>query len=347
MDEGYARAGSMAFDAPTRFGAYRPENFDRRYHGHVRIHEALRHSLNVPAVAALDLIGGDHFEQSLSGAGAKLTRLGGKSDKAGLALALGGVGMSVNDVAMLYAALANGGMARPLKWIEGETSSGSFPLLNAQSARDITHILAQAPTPDGRMPSWLRDGGASIAYKTGTSYGFRDAWAAGYTDAYTVVVWVGRPDGAPRIGETGRIAAAPLLFDIFDDLPSRSGDTVFRKDDDAPLGVASLGQNQDDAPHILFPPDGAEVYTDTLGPKARGFTISARAEGDSYNAYINGEALTKTGRHYVWRPEAAGFYTLTIIDDDGRQAKSHLRVLSRDSLAATSTAFYQEVNAPL
>ena len=347
MDDGLVSSGSFAFDAPTRFGSYRPENFNRRYHGNVRIHEALRHSLNVPAVAALDLIGGDHFEQSLSAAGAKMTRLGRKSDKAGLALALGGVGMSVNDIAMLYAALANGGQAQPLQWVNNERdTSKKFPLLNPQSAENITRILAHAPTPDGRMPSWLREGGASIAYKTGTSYGFRDAWAAGYTDDYTVVVWTGRPDGAPRIGKTGRLAAAPLLFDIFDMLPSKSGDTVYRKDDVAPAGLKALGQNPSQAPHILFPPDGADVFADKLGESSRGFTISARVEGDDYTAYINGKLLKKSGRHHIWRPDTAGFFSLMVVDAAGRQSTSNIRVLTTESLTAQSTGFFQDLSGP-
>ncbi len=348
MDDGLLSAGSFAFDAPTRFGSYRPENFNRRYHGNVRIHEALRHSLNVPAVAALDLIGGDRLEQSLLAAGAKMARLGRKSDKAGLALALGGVGMSVNDLAMLYAALANGGQAQPLQWVSNDKdTSKKFPLLNRQSAENITRILAHAPTPDGRMPAWLREGGASIAYKTGTSYGFRDAWAAGYTDDYTVVVWTGRPDGAPRIGETGRSAAAPLLFDIFDMLPSKSGVAIYRKDDAAPAGLKALGQTQSQAPHILFPPDGAEIFTDRLGESSRGFTISARAEGDDYTAYINGKLLKKSGRHHVWRPDTAGFFSLMIVDTAGRQSTSYVRVQTTESLTAQSTVFFQDLNRPL
>lgn len=348
MDDGLVSSSSVAFDAPTRFGAYRPENFDRRYHGNVRVHEALRHSLNVPAVAALDLIGGERFEQSLIAAGANISRTGNGSDKAGLALALGGAGMSVNDVALLYAALANEGMAKPLRWFENDkTENIPFPLLNPQSAREITRILAHAPTPDGRMPSWLREGGASIAYKTGTSYGFRDAWAAGYTDKYTVVVWVGRPDGAPRIGATGRLAAAPLLFDIFESLPTQSSGSVYVRDEVAPAGLKTIGQDQNGAPHILFPPDGSEIFTKEIGPTARGFTISARVEGEDYTAYINGQPVLKLGRHHVWRPDDAGFYTLTVVDSAGRHASSNIRVLSTDSLAARSTAFYKDVKTPL
>lgn len=346
IDEGSLSASSIAYDAPTRFGAYRPENFNGRYHGHVRVSEALRHSLNVPAVAALEMVGGERFEQSLIASGADVTRLGQTSDKAGLALALGGVGLSVNDVAMLYAALANGGEARPLRWVEDEEADGAMPvpLMSEKAARDITQILSQAPIPDGHMPSWLREGGTSIAYKTGTSYGFRDAWAAGYTDDYTVVIWSGRADGAPRIGATGRISAAPLLFDIFDQLPSQKRAHFYRKDTAAPGGLKTLSQTRSNAPHILFPPDGSEVFANALGRDARGFTLSVRTEDGAYTAFINGEPIEKTGRHYVWRPKTAGFYKLTVVDRKGREATSKIRVLSPKALEASSSAFNQFIN---
>ncbi len=343
MDDGTISACSFAHDAPTRFGSYRPENFDRRYHGKVRIYEALRHSLNVPAVATLDKVGGKRFEQTLLGAGVSLSGLGGGTD-AGLALALGGVGMSVNDVALLYAALANGGQARALRWTNNDKEtkadkelSTGYSLMSRESAAAITKILAQAPTPDGRIPGWLTQGGVKLAYKTGTSYGFRDAWAAGYTDDWTVVVWVGRPDGAPRPGATGRMSAAPLLFDIFASLPKHSMGDIYRKDDDAPLGLQTLERTADVAPHILFPPDGAEVFSDSFGAKvgssARGFTISARAQGGDYTAYIDGVPLIKQGRHYVWKPESAGFFKLAVIDKQGRQSTSRVRVITSHTIA--------------
>jgi len=181
MDDGVISSASWIHDAPTRFGSYQPENFNRRYYGQVRIHEALRHSLNVPAVAVLDKIGGNRFENDLQANGIEIVRLGGASEEAGLALALGGAGVTVNHLAVAYASLANDGQSHPLRWRETDPFLEGSKFLSQDTAADITEILRQAPTPEGRVPGWLTEDAPIIAYKTGTSYGFRDAWAAGYT----------------------------------------------------------------------------------------------------------------------------------------------------------------------
>lgn len=325
MDDGILSAGTRLDDAPTRFGTYRPENFNRRYHGSVRVDEALRHSLNVPAVAVLDRLGGVRLEDSFTDVGIHIARPGGRSDRAGLALALGGAGMSVNDVAMLYAGLANGGQVRPLRWREDDLKGDGKAIMSPHSARDITRILRQAPTPAGHVPGWLKGGGVDIAYKTGTSYGFRDAWAAGYTDDWTVVVWVGRPDGAPRMGKTGRDTAAPILFDIMGLLPQNSLADSYARDDDAPRGLAALSAAA--GPQILFPPDGAEIYASELGDDARGFTLSVRSESGA-QLFIDDVPLSGN----VWRPSHAGFYSVTAIDALGQSARSNVRIVGRDGI---------------
>src|SRR5262249_5121697 len=143
-------------------------------------------------------------------------------DDAGLAIALGGAGLSVRDLAMLYAALGDGGRALPLRWLKDEpgvVDSKKIPavqIMSAESAREIIRILGAAPTPAGRMPAQLTQDAPVIAFKTGTSYGYRDAWAAGVSGGHAVVVWMGRADGAPRPGVTGREGALPILFDAFD-----------------------------------------------------------------------------------------------------------------------------------
>ena len=321
MDDGIISAGSVIHDAPTRFGSYRPENFNRRYHGDVRIDEALRHSLNVPAVAVLDKVGSARLEQSLLATGVNIDRLGGGAEKAGLALALGGAGLSVNDIAVLYSALANEGRARQLRWRVDAPMADAVPLVSAKTAGDITRMLRQAPSPAGYVPGWLTQNGIDIAYKTGTSYGFRDAWAAGYTDDWTVVVWVGRPDGAPRLGKTGRKAAAPILFDIFDTLPHRARANTFRQDDDAPLGLKTFAPPI--GPKILFPPDKAEIYVSKLGANARGFTLSAVSDGREVNYFV--DAMPLEGA--VWQPETTGFFTIKVVDEKGQTASSRVRII--------------------
>ncbi|WP_371398316.1 penicillin-binding protein 1C [Fretibacter rubidus] len=324
MDDGIISLGSRVNDAPTRFGNYRPENFDRRYHGQVRIDEALRHSLNVPAVAILDKIGGKRLEQSLLATGVDMTRLGDGSEQAGLALALGGAGLSVNDVAVLYAALANDGQARALRWIEDSPQSKAVSLVSPKTAANITKALRQSPTPSGYVPGWLSKNGVDIAYKTGTSYGFRDAWAAGYTDDWTVVVWVGRPDGAPRLGQTGRKAAAPILYSIFDSLPHRARAKAYQRDDDAPSGLTTVAALT--GPQILFPPNGADIYAAELGADTRGFTLSATSDQGNVRFYVDAAPLAGS----VWKPDREGFFTIKAVDATGQSASSRVRIMGRD-----------------
>ena len=141
---------------------------------------------------------------------------------AGLALALGGEGISPRDLAVLYAALGDGGIAKPLAWTHDEAArqarSGGVRLLRAAAARQVLDILREGPTPRGRAPSALMRGGPPMAFKTGTSYGFRDAVAAGVVGGYAIVVWTGRADGGARGGLTGHDAALPLLFDVADEV---------------------------------------------------------------------------------------------------------------------------------
>ena len=336
IDDGVASTGSYVQDAPTRFGSYQPENFNRRYYGDVRVYEALRHSLNVPAVAMLDHVGGQRFETALEDAGADITHLGSGGEDAGLALALGGAGLSVNDLAVLYAALANGGTAKPLIWTDAKMQAKEYQLISEKAAREITQVLRQAPTPSGRVPAWLAENAPPIAYKTGTSYGFRDAWAAGYTEDWTVIVWVGRPDGAPRTGETGRLAAAPLLFDIFGQLPHKGTHQPYLKDDAAPDGLSRVAAITDVGPQILFPPDGAEILAHNFGDEARGFSLAARTESGQPQFYIDGEPLARVRGKAIWRPETAGFYKVSAVDASGRESISRVNVLTPDQLANTS-----------
>ena len=335
FDDGLSAPGSFIMDAPTRFGTYQPENFNRRYHGDVRIHEALAHSLNVPAVIALDQVGTSRFETALELGGTDVITPNQQEGKAGLALALGGAGLKVEDLAVLYAALANGGVAQPLVWGEAGAPQTQYRFMQQTSAAKITHILRQAPTPDGRVPHWLTKDSHAIAYKTGTSYGFRDAWAAGYTDKWTVIVWTGRPDGAPRVGQTGRMTAAPLLFDLFALLPDAGAHTQYEKIEDAPRGLQTFGGEAEKAPILLFPPDGAEIAVSEFGPYARGLTLAARStERSSLNWYVEGAPVTAEtfSGEAVWRPEKPGFYKVSVVDNQGRTTSANVRVIDIEKM---------------
>jgi penicillin-binding protein 1C len=338
MDDGFAAPSTLVEDMPRRFGGYLPENFDKRFRGEVRIAEALQHSLNLPAVAALERVGAARFEATLQAAGARVILPRQPDIEPGLALALGGVGMTLADLTMLYAGLGDGGMARPLTW-RGEPQFGGYRFTRPETAQKILGVLAATPSPAGRAPNALAAGAPQIAFKTGTSYGFRDAWAMGVGEGFAVGVWLGRPDGAPRPGVMGRTQALPLLFDVFDRL-SPAGQTLMEPwaRERAPPGQAQLETAASaDAPRILFPPDGAQVLAADLtagdasdATVARGFSLSSQGGRSPVTWYVEGAAIAReesSGRA-IWRPRAPGFYEVAVVDADGRRAVSRVRVIA-------------------
>jgi len=331
FEDGLAGPGTRIADLPRRFADYNPENFDRTFRGDVTIAEALQHSLNVPAVQVLDAVGANRFLAALSFAGGRAILPRSREGDAGLAVALGGLGITAQEVAVMFAALGGGGEALPLAWTleaaEVNRTASGYSLLGEQAAATLLDVLQRSPAPPGRMPASLTTGAPSIAYKTGTSYGFRDAWAAGVSGNYAVVVWVGQADGAPRPGETGRRAALPALFDVFDIIARRDPSGI------APLpGLTSAGRPDGplarfetgvQGPDIVFPPDGAEVWAD--GPE-RSFALSARGSGH-LRWYERGVPLsTDAGGQSLWQPKGPGFYELTVVDEAGRSARTRIRV---------------------
>ena len=330
FDDGLATPHTRITDAPRRFDSYMPENFDRTFRGDVTITEALQHSLNVPAVETLDAVGASRFMAGLRFAGADPAILDGADADAGLAIALGGAGLTVRDMATLYAGLANEGEVRPLVWLEDETATASpgMQIVSAESAGEIVNILRGSPHPAGRAPASLTSEAPAIAFKTGTSWGFRDAWSAGIGNGYTVIVWVGRADARPRTGQTGREAALPVLFDVFDLLPRH----VAPRDEREPWRVAGqetpeplVRYRRDPAPEILFPPDEAEVWMDHEG---RDYVLAGRAE-TALHWFVDGEpvALNAAGEP-VWSPQGPGFYAVRAVDAAGRYSESTVRIVS-------------------
>jgi penicillin-binding protein 1C len=329
MDDGLVAADTQLADNATRFADYQPENFDRVFHDKVTVREALAHSLNVPAVATLERLGPETFAGRVEAAGAHLARPKAQLKEAGLALALGGEGITWRDLVMLYAALGDGGIAKPLAWTEEDAKTreraNGHRLVRADSAQQVLDILREAPAPKGRAPSALTLGGPSMAFKTGTSYGFRDAVAAGVVGGYAILVWTGRADGGARGGLTGRDAALPLLFDVADAVgaPTSAPRPIAPKA--APQALQRL-HAVDAGPRLIFPPDGASVQVDALGAKGRGLVLAAQGEGLTW--YVEGAPLDLdpvSGRA-IWKPAAPGFYRLMVVDAQGRKANAKVRV---------------------
>ncbi len=299
--------------------------------GTVTARQALQQSLNVPAIRVMARVGPERFIARLRQAGAVLRMPVGKP---GLAVVLGGLGINLRDLTMLYVALADGGTMAPLASEEGAAVKET-PFLGSLSAYYLRKILEQSPAPDGVMSPYLTQGRA-IAFKTGTSYGFRDAWAVGYSGAYTVGVWVGRVEGSPRPGSFGRNTAAPLVFDIFGVLPPENEKTPLKPKDaietsgnaGLPIALRRLSDVSETRPHLYFPPAAATV--DLLhDPDGDAHPVTLRSQGgkEPLRWIVNGEPIKSDGGpELVWRPEGPGFVQVTIIDDSDRSTHSTFRL---------------------
>jgi penicillin-binding protein 1C len=323
-------------DRPRNFGDYAPSDFDGRFQGDVSARQALQHSLNLPAVAVLDRLGPARFTAALAAAGVTL-RLPEPTADPGLAVALGGAGITLADLVRLYAALSNRGEVTPLRYRSDEPPVAGTPIFGPLGAWYVNDILAEAPPPPGVLPAEARRG-RRLAFKTGTSYGYRDFWAVGYDPEVAIGVWAGRADGTPMPGRSGRLTAAPILFKIADLLgpamprnqapPPPGAMLVGRNDlparlqrlDPRPLQRASASAG---APQIVYPPDGALI-------EWRGEELPLEAVGGRrpFRWLVDGKPLPSTPprRPIYWQPEGVGFARLTVIDGEGRSAHSTVRL---------------------
>jgi len=325
MDDGLIDQSTLLPDKPLSFDGYRPENFDRRYFGEVRVHEALRHSLNIPAVAVMQQLGTPRFEAMLRASGADMQRSTLGREKAGLAIALGGIGLSPRDIAGLYKSLANDGKAAPSSLSAKTSFKTDQTIISAHGADVISQILRYAPGPSGRIPHWFKSRAHSISYKTGTSYGFRDAWAVGYTPEWTVLIWTGRPDGGAVPGQTGRNFAAPIMFDVFEGLPGQEQGAGFHQTAKAAPGLVNLIETETERakPIFEFPQDGAVVLTRS---PSRGVNIVLSEDAKDRQIYVNGQPLPYKNKQWIWHPQTAGFYDIKAVSSAGDVAKVNVRV---------------------
>jgi penicillin-binding protein 1C len=338
FDGGLVHPETLIEDKPARFGAYNPRNFDDDFHGTVTIRESLAQSLNIPAVKVLNSLGPGRLVARFRRAGVTPVLPG--DGEPTLAIALGGLGMRLADLAHLYAALARGGEAVALTHVARHATPdprGLPPrprLLSSVAAWYVSDILKDAPPPASAI-------GGRIAYKTGTSYGYRDAWAVGYDGRHTIAVWVGRADGTSTAGLTGRAAAAPILFDAFQRIsPQRTPLTA------APAGALrssgaglpqplkrfaetaeerSTGGFLDPPVAIAFPPDRSEV--EVAGDDV---PVVLKAEGGALPLtwLVDGAPIpdTKGARVIEWQPDGRGFVRLSVIDAKGRADRVTVRL---------------------
>ncbi len=339
FEAGLGHPETLIEDRPARFGLYAPRNFDEDFRGSVTIREALAHSLNIPAVKALDAVGPARLVSRFRRAGLSPVLPGNEAPT--LAIALGGIGLSLRDLAGLYACLAHGGGAVELAHHRDEDERAaalrSGPpkrLLSPAAAWYVGDILKDAPPPAGAA-------GGRFAYKTGTSYGYRDAWAIGYDGRHTIAVWVGRADGASTPALTGRAAAAPLLFDAFRRLgPERAplasppAGVLRVSGAQLPPPLKRFAEPGDDSPAgpyldppvlIAFPPDRSELELadgdDLLLLKAEGGALPL-------TWMVDGTPITSEAhrREAAWQPTGRGFVKLTVTDARGRVDRVTVRL---------------------
>jgi penicillin-binding protein 1C len=331
FEQGLVAQETLIEDRPADFAGYRPKNFDMSYQGDVSVRQALQLSLNVPAVRLLDAVGPARLVARFRRAGVTPELPPGETP--GLAIGLGGVGVSLRDLVQLYTGLANGGRAKALRdGAEAETPSlADGAILEGRAAWQVNDILAGVRPPEGAAPR-------GIAYKTGTSYGYRDAWSIGYDGRHVLGVWVGRPDAGSVPGLSGYVSAAPVLFEGFArsglaavPLPRAPAGAFHARREDLPVTLERFGPGGDaiaaaaisePAPQIVFPPDGARVELGASTADATPLVLKLQGGRAPFRWLANGKPLTEAVRRRTatWQPDGTGYSTLTVIDAAGRAA---------------------------
>lgn len=239
LDEGLIHSESLLQDVPRRYGDYRPGNFAAGFSGAVSASEALATSLNLPAVQLLEAYGPKRFAGELRSAGVPL--LLPPLAEPNLALILGGAGSRLEELVSGYSAFARGGMAAHLRF-QPQAALHERRLLSPGAAWIVRRILSGQARPDRDSRAQLVQR-PTLAWKTGTSYGFRDAWAIGVAPRYLIGIWIGRPDGTPVPGQFGLASAAPLLLQVHDLLVNRDSQRGIALPIDpqpASVGVAAI-----------------------------------------------------------------------------------------------------------
>ena len=343
FEDGIAHPESLIEDRPTGFDGYAPTNFDRAFQGTVSVRHALQASLNIPAVRLLEAVGPARLTARLRRAGVEPVLPDGSAP--GLAIGLGGVGVTLTDLVRLYAAIARGGAPVVLREsLARETTDDdhshtqrprraapSRSVLDARAAWLVGAILAGVPAPD-------RATAESIAFKTGTSYGYRDAWAIGFDGRWVVGVWTGRADGAPVPGLAGIEAAAPILIDVFAQLGQRAP-LLPPPPGVRPMSHAQLPETLRHVPaasqsvsatalEIAYPPPGARIDLGFGSSRAESLALRVRGGTPPFTWFADSGPIAREpfSRATRWTPSGPGYVTLVVVDGRGKSARVRVRL---------------------
>ncbi|MBY5770260.1 penicillin-binding protein 1C [Rhizobium leguminosarum] len=330
FEQGLVSQETIIEDRPADFFGYRPRNFDMSYQGDVTVREALQLSLNVPAVKLLDAVGPSRLMVRFRRA--EVHPVLPPNEAPGLAIGLGGVGITLKDLVQLYTALANRG--QPVRLGDGVTGEPAKldgePLLEPVAVWNVADILSGVIPPAGAPQR-------GIAYKTGTSYGYRDAWSVGYDGRYVLGVWVGRPDNSAVPGLTGYGTAAPILFEGFaksgiatTPLPRPPAGAVRIAQSELPISQRRFALNasgllasgREAAPQIIYPPEGAHVDLGAGEGELSALMLKLQGGRAPFRWLANGKPLPDLSRRRTqqWLPDGGGYSKLTVIDSAGRAA---------------------------
>jgi penicillin-binding protein 1C len=348
LDDGLVHSESLMMDVPMSFHGYAPGNFQATFSGPVSVASALAQSLNVPAVDLLDRVGPVRFASGLMAAGINLRLPAGAEPN--LSLILGGGGTTLEQLVGAYRALARGGRSGKPRLMPSDPKIESR-VMSEGAAWIVRDILEGGGHPD--RPFYQEtDGRRRLAWKTGTSFGFRDAWAIGVTDAWTIGVWVGRPDGTPNPGFFGANIAAPLVQDIVSALPAGTAGPRVR-----PASVSAVTtcwpygvRKGNAADRGCTSPRSAWALNETVPPTFQGYepgeqgklrivgiaqdsqlrpvpgaqqvVVDVTVQGASSQVWwmLDGNVITSLDSHLSFTVSLSrpGRYTLTVMDKQGR-----------------------------
>ncbi len=334
-------AASLLDDSPanieTPTGLYVPQNYDREFRGWVNVRTALASSLNVPAVKTLALVGGDQFLQRLRDLG--FSRLNEGDEFYGPALALGGAEVSLWELTNAYRTLANEGRQGPLQLaLSGKASPQAAPVLDPGAAYIVNDILSDRVA---RSLSFGLENSLATPYwsaaKTGTSKDMRDNWCIGFTQRFSVGVWVGNFDGSPMANVSGVTGAAPIWLALMNYLHGnwseidrampgnvvRSADPLDASQSELFLAGteasgATLKPSAASRARIAYPRDGEILSLDPDIPTSNQRVRFEAAPDNKIHRWVLQDAKNNITKNLVWWNPQTGKFKLTLVDADGK-----------------------------